>query len=345
MLNHLSNFLNKEKGECNMKVVSRICFVVAFIVSSVSTYAQLPEVNALKNNVLIGEQTNVTVRISVPKQAKDVVFPYLIQDSVPKSLAIIATLQPDTIVSDDVSIFQQEYTIALFDTSNTFIPPLLFSYNIGDSIQYKFLSDTLFFYVSLVDVNIEDDIKDIKALWKLPFLLSDYYAHILIVILILLILFIIYYYILRRKKGLPLFTHKEKPVLSPYDEAIQGLMKIKKEKIWQSGQIKLYYSDMTYVLRNYIERNWNIPAIELPSSDIINKLHIIDIHNDSINHIKHILTIADLVKFAKASPLPTENEHCLDLSFTFVEITKPIVTQTDLQECQNTSSDNIKKPQ
>jgi len=140
---------------------------------------------------------------------------------------------------------------------------------------------------------------------------------------------------------LPLFAHKEKVVLSPYAEAIEGLNRIRKEKIWQSGQTKRYYSEITFVLRNYIERNWNIPAVELTSSAIITELSKVDIQNETTNHLKHILNIADLVKFAKASPLPTENEHCLDLSFQFVEHTKPI----EETENQNSTEDTQKKPE
>jgi hypothetical protein len=104
---------------------------------------------------------------------------------------------------------------------------------------------------------------------------------------------------------------------------LRELERIKYEKPWQKGQVKLFYSQLTDVLRTYMEDRFSFPAMEQTTHEIITTLKTMDLPDDKlVPKIKGVLETADLAKFAKYEPLPDENDLCLIGAFFFVNQTK-----------------------
>lgn len=89
---------------------------------------------------------------------------------------------------------------------------------------------------------------------------------------------------------------------SPEDVAFEKLRKLRDAEMWQSGDIKEYQSQLTFILREFLEKKFAIPALEHPSSEILSRMRDITTDGDWINQVRQILEIADLVKFAKGDP-------------------------------------------
>ena len=113
-----------------------------------------------------------------------------------------------------------------------------------------------------------------------------------------------------------------------HELAIDKLEKLKLQSLWQKGEFKRYYSELSEIIRNYIEDGLGTPAMEIPTKDIIEQLYRKGIDT---NALKILLTRADLAKFAKAKPIDIENKESYEIALDFVHKTKPTEQTNDLE--------------
>ena len=115
----------------------------------------------------------------------------------------------------------------------------------------------------------------------------------------------------------------EEKAIPPYERAIQALHELKDSKLWQQGQEKAYYTNLTEILRVYIDQRFHINAMEMTSTQIIDTLRRNEETKAVNQQLRDILEMADFVKFAKMRPLPDDNEQVMRYAENFVEETKP----------------------
>jgi hypothetical protein len=217
----------------------------------------------------------------------------------------------------------QSILISSFDSGTHVIPPFYFKFKdnqFADSIATKAMA----FEVLTMKLDTTKGPVDIKIPYAAPVTLKEVTPYILGVILIGAILFFIFYYIRWKKKNVPLFAKPEKPKEPAHVIALRQLDHIKAQKLWQQEKIKQYYSEVADTIRNYIENRFGIPAMEQTSAETIGvfKQNKELIDGNSLNEIQHILSLADLVKFAKYTPLPDDNNLTLMNAYFFVNQTK-----------------------
>lgn len=275
-----------------------------------------------KNECLIGDQLKLELILSKPKD-KPVSFPIL-KDTLSKSVEIINASGIDTIFKENNQVkLRQTLTITSFDTGAIVIPPLPFI------AQHDSTSDTIYTNELLLTVHAlpvdttKKTIYDIKPPLTEPFSWKEILNYILWGLLILLIIAIAIYIYLRLRKNKPIIPIAEKPKDPPYVIALRDLDKLKDKKLWQKQLFKQYYSELTDILRIYIEEQFNIPALESVSSELINYLKQYPFDEELVRNMNALFTTADFVKFAKAEPLPDENDWHFKNAYSFVEKTKP----------------------
>jgi len=285
-----------------------------------TTNAQQIEVKATidSTNILIGQQTLIRLKVAQPKEAK-VNFPdFKMGDTLTTNVEILAISKADTSkVGKDRIIVKQDYLITSFDSGSYVIPPFKFQL-----IDQNYQTNSLILNVDNVQIKEGGEIKDIKPVYKPPF---DWWLFAGITSLILLVLALIiagiYFYTQKKKnKPIPIF---EKPeiILPPHEIALEKLTAIKEEKIWQKGQDKLYYTQLTDVLREYFTKRFNIQAMEMTSGEIITALQTDEEAKIILGKLKQILSVSDMVKFAKQQPTTEENELSIVNAFFVVNQT------------------------
>jgi hypothetical protein len=84
----------------------------------------------------------------------------------------------------------------------------------------------------------------------------------------------------------------------------------------------LYHSRLTDILREYIENRFKIQAMEQTTDEILFGFRNAAVDEESKHKLKQVLSLADLVKFAKEQPLPNENESSLSNVYDFIHGTK-----------------------
>ncbi len=142
----------------------------------------------------------------------------------------------------------------------------------------------------------------------------------------LLLLGLLFYFI--KKLGKEELEIEEAPIIKrpAHEIAKEKLSSLQQNKIWQEGKIKAYQSELTFIIREYLENRYDINALESTTEEILKDIGKQDFDNTYESDLKQILTIADLVKFAKAKPSDDIHESFLHKAVAFVEGTKLIPT-------------------
>ena len=152
------------------------------------------------------------------------------------------------------------------------------------------------------------------------------------------VLLLMWYLAKRGKRITDLF--KPAPPLPAHVVALVALETLHGEKLWQSGEYKLYYSELSDILRTYLAGRFEVGAMEMTTDEIAASLREIEIEQKQKMNLLAVLRDADLVKFAKATPEAEENEGAFDKALNFVESTKPV---EEVDEDVDVPTQNIKE--
>lgn len=115
----------------------------------------------------------------------------------------------------------------------------------------------------------------------------------------------------------------EKIIIRPADEiAIEKLDALKNEGLWQKGEIKSFQSELSFIVREYLENRFKIKALESTTGEILDDLSHTGMIDSDVKRLSDLLQIADLVKFAKAKPADSIHAKFLDYAYEFILNTK-----------------------
>lgn len=218
--------------------------------------------------------------------------------------------------------YRREFVITSFEPGIYYLPDFAFQFKRAardtSVIVYARVPAVEF---STVEVDLEKDIKDIKG----PLDIAKDWAGIILYLLIFTAAAGGGYYLwrrLRKKEKLPQKEERYDPKIPPHILALGQLKKLNADKLWQNGQYKKYYSELTAIIRIYIERRFDINALEMTSEEIMSLLTSSIATKDLAEKLDFILTTADLAKFAKEEPFPEDNTRCMNFCIEFIEQTK-----------------------
>jgi hypothetical protein len=299
------------------KSLVRIILLIGF---TYGHYAQSPQVSVSNdtNNVLIGDRINLKFEVKSDKKI-ETVFPS-IADTI-GHLEVLKRSKIDTIQDEKNYLLKQVFTITSFDSGLYSVPS--YTFNIvepDDSIQ-QYITEPFSLSFSTVEVDTTAEIKDIKGPLDEPISWLEYLIYFIIAIALILLAFLGYYLWKRYRKTAPEELDYD-PNIPPHVLALEGLKQLDGEKLWQNGYVKKYYIRLTDIIRLYIKRRFEIKAMEMITSEIIQGLRQQNIREDLINKMNEVFTNADFAKFAKYQPLPDINTKCMTLAIEFVNSTK-----------------------
>lgn len=272
--------------------------------------------------ILIGDQVNLTLELEKPENLT-MDFPVL-AENISEYIEILRQSPIDTTILENNTIrLVQSFLITSFDSGEHRIPPFWFRLHLDDRLD-SVASNELFLKVFTMEIDTTRGPTDIKMPYGAPLTLKEVTPWILGILLLAGIFFFIIYYISRRKRNLPVFVIPSKPKEPAHVVALRNLDRIKDDKLWQRDKIKEYYSQVTDVLRTYIEERFAIPALEYTSDETLSAFMARGslVSEKSMSNLSQILTLADLVKFAKYLPLPDDHNLTLVNAYFFVNDTK-----------------------
>jgi hypothetical protein len=285
-------------------------------------------------NIKIGQQAELILQYTYKADngKVEIVWPDF-NDTIIDKIEIISKGEIKKVPADEnkdpnLLLQKQTYIISSYDSGYYAIPPIPVIVN-GDTL----LSNPILFEVHTVPVDTTKAIKNIKGIYETELDWSDYFTlfgdwmkenkYVLIAILILLVLIIIAYIYYRKTRKI--VTVVPQVIIPPHTIALGQLAELENKKLWQNGFVKEYHIELTDILRSYIEKRFLIHAMEQTTDEIMSQLRLTDISEISKLTLIPVLRLADLVKFAKASPIGNENDEMMVRARDFINSTIPAV--------------------
>lgn len=276
-------------------------------------------------HVLMGKTIGLHISVVQDRDVNGLML-NLVADTLNAKVEIADKGKADTTALDNNRLqINRDITLQAFDPGTYQLPAILYVVG-GDTLRSK---ETLTLTVDSIKVDPQGKIKDFKPVAEAPFKLLDWVPDFISdywwawLAGLLLLAFGLYAYFKWYKKGInPLKPVKKR--LPPYEEAMQALSILKSRNLWQNGQEKEYYTTLTDILRVYIDRRFGINAVEMTSTQIMDKIRQNEDAHIAKEQLNNVLEIADFVKFANMHTLADDNEIAFQRAVNFVEQTKPL---------------------
>lgn len=271
--------------------------------------------------LFIGDQTDLHLRATCEK-SEEVQFPTLTEELIPGIEIVDQTIIDTTTLNDGRVQYNQYLTLTSFQDSLFYINPLPFVSN-GDTIWSESMTLNVVqpFEIDSTDIAITD----IKGIYKAPIWWWGILRWVLLALAIAGVGIGGYYLITFIRKRYSNDSEELTPTepLRPADEvALEKLDAIREEKIWQTGQVKEYHTQLTDVIREYIARRFDVSSVEQTSDETLTAMRpLLNDKRELYDQLRKMLQLADLVKFAKWTATPDENEMSLRSAYTFVKET------------------------
>jgi hypothetical protein len=271
--------------------------------------------------ILIGEQLELTLRLEAA--AADSLELPMLEDTIITEVEIVSASKVDTTFEGSnlsVKVLTQKLTLTSFDSGYYAIAPLHASVN-GQPVE----SNPFLISVQTVPIDTAKGIYDIRGVAQVPFSFTEWlkenWQWIGLAVAVLAIIVVLTWWYAKRPT--PVVEEEKIPARPAHEIAFERLDKLDSEQLWQGGKIKEFYSELTDVLREYIELRFNIPALEQTTDEIIQSMRRSpNFSAELVEKTNQVLFLADLVKFAKEKPIGSENDHNMKLVRNFIDETK-----------------------
>lgn len=306
------------------KDLKSIIFLFAILWSLQQIFAQqLPKVSAMidTTDVRIGEQ----IRLDIQAKTDTLSFVDFPEQENFGDLEVVEHKTADTLSKKPLRLLKKTYFLTQWDSGHYVIPQIPVKINdsvfLTDSLQVHFrevVVDTtkqqLYEYKDIVNVNkISGGILNTKiSYWWL--------------LLLLLLIPLAYFLYHRRKKHL-----ENQKTIHIYEKTLDELARLNQEKLWLRNQVDKHYLRLTDILKDYIEKELKLPAKELLSFQIVEKLKKYQFENEKyidkelLNRLQQMLQRADLAKFAKLEPEIPDIDLDFNLAKEFIDYTHKII--------------------
>jgi hypothetical protein len=236
------------------------------------------------------------------------------------------------------------YTVSTFDTGLVKIPP--FKIIAG---QDTICSDSISIEIAVMEVDTSKGIVDIVNAKSIEYSFwekvkdSPVTPIVLLAILLAVLVFFLYKYWKKTQANTITETPKEPEIIIlPHEEALAALARVRKEKSWQHQEIKIFYSEVSVIFRTYLEKRYRYKALELATSEALNELRLFAPDSTFIQDTRQILTLSDMVKYAREGSNEEQILRILDLVENLVNRSEQqrAADAKIVSEAKNTNNEN-----
>ncbi len=298
--------------------------LLLFIILAMSVLAMSAQVSVEAEidsiQIFVGQQAHVTISATAKENAT-VEFPqFKPTQYVTPGVEVLDCKELEKKEQDNGFVTRRVvYTMTSFDDTLYYLPPMEVKI---DGKPYQSKSLALKVLTIEVDTLHAEQFFGPKDVQDNPFQWSDWSLPFWLSVLMLVLLAVGYYLYLRLRDNKPIISHiRIVKRLLPHQKAMKEIEQIKADKMVTSENSKEYYTKLTDTLRKYIEERYGFSAMEMTSSEIIERLTSAQ-DQKALDELRQLFTTADLVKFAKYSTLINENDANLVNAIEFINQTK-----------------------
>lgn len=292
-------------------------YLITLMVLCISATAQksIIDVKVDPQQILIGDQVRYFITANLDTNNTKL-FWLQMPDTFNK-LEVVERGKIDTVFKSGSAVtYKQRITLTGFD-SGMFQIPRFHYLSISKSLGTidTFFTDSFNIMVNTVMVDTTKPFKEIKGIEQVQVSWLDNLSMLIGLILLIIATVLITWYLIKRNKSKPKAVTSN---LSLTDKTLKLLQELEQKQLWQQDKLKDYYTELSIIIRQYMEQRFSIQAMELTTEEL---LKVVKKHKDMSKYndsIKPMLLAADLAKFAKAKPLPSDCIEAIELSKKFV---------------------------
>ncbi len=285
-----------------------------------------PQVRAYVDarRITIGDQVKLWLEIKPASKNDKIIWPGVPAADSLHGLEIVEKGKIDTVNNKDTFLLRQRLLLTGFDSGRYYIPSFTFQV-IANGQTTVLQTDSIPIEVQTIAVDTTKAFKPIKNIVEVKFSIWDYWYIILAILLLIgfCIFFWIYFY-KNRKVKTPVIS--KVPPEKAHEKALRLLKELKEKKLQEQGRSKEYFSELSDIVRIYLEERFDITAMEQTTDELLAMLKRQNETRGELRKVrpelKLILRTADLAKFAKANPLPEEYNACMDAAMEVIKRTQ-----------------------
>ncbi|MGC4101657.1 hypothetical protein [Ferruginibacter sp.] len=283
--------------------IAVICF--SFVVQH--CFSQQLKTTVDKRSILIGEPIQYKVTATFPTGVYKVHW-FLPADSA-AHFELVDKSKIDTTADNNNTVMEQTITLTSFDSGRWNTPAFMVNFDpVKDDTTVNLFTDSIAVSVVYAPADTSNNLRDIKPIMEVE-VKSYLWLYITIGVLLIIILLLVLRRMLKKDKFAPDPVYNSK--LSPYDEAMQQLEKLKAFNLSREEEVKQYHIRLSEIFKWYISRRQQASAMNKTTGDVLVQLSENNLSKDDIAATATALRCGDAVKFAKFLPPVYESEQCL----------------------------------
>jgi hypothetical protein len=260
--------------------------------------------------IVIGDQLWLQVTISAPpntevmagdlQSSKDATRSSV--GTLPATVEIVDSKDLNTVSRQPELLLEQRWLLQPFDTGYVYVPAIGFPYRLDGATRLDTaFTEPLLLTINGVPVNDQSELEPIKPIIKEQKNWQDFWP-LYLALLLALSGFLVWRY-LRYRNGQRTVAPPPPPKPA-HLLALEQLDALESKQLWQSGDLKGYYSELSRILRVYLEARFQVPALESTTKQIARALAArSDFETERNQELGELLQLSDLVKFARATPV------------------------------------------
>lgn len=319
--------------------MSKKIYILLYLFISSFAFSQSIQSTIDSTQIKIGSQFNLTIKAKVSNKDK-VTFP---EGSFFGQLEVLESYPVDSIKNNDELELIKKYGLTQFDSGRYVIPPLQVIIN-----QKTIRTDSFPIVVNNIVVDtLKQQMYDIKEIISVEKPTDYFWLYVLLGIIGIFLIGIVLYFLIKKYQ---VKKNKEEEIIyaSPIEKALAHLETLEGRSLWQKGETKAYYSELTDIARNYLEEAIEIPAMESTSNELYEALRVtvkerkIKLSQEVLDKFKRVMSNADLVKFAKSKPLDFEIENDKKMINAFLMSMDKAIPRTE-EETEGLFTEELKR--
>ena len=305
--------------------MKKLCFILLFSMMTLAGMQCAAQVTFLRgradaDTIAVGQPFDYQLSLTIPKD-------YYVEwgqfgDTLSKSIDVlnVGDITTTPISNSDNVIMSQHLTLTSFDTGYVYVPEIgvTYSKSLQDSLRFTLYTNEAELYVTTVAVDTTQAFRPIKTVIRQNVTAKEVFPWVVVALVIAGIV----YLIIRRKKHPKVkekvVEEKKKPVIPAIVTARAKLAEMRDNESWNSSKTKDYYTDLTDIAREYLEGQFEIDAVEMTTDDILEEVKELDFEPRLYGKLKETMELSDLVKFAKYTTSPLENDNAMSDMTDFV---------------------------
>lgn len=295
-----------------------LILITSLLLLVISAHSQTISASIDRNKILIGEQVTLQLKAEDINSRMSFLQSWFNISDTGSHLQVVKRNTIDTADVGGLTTYVQNITITSFDSGRWRLGPLqLILQDRTTGKQTTLKTDSVVLEVLPVDVSGMQnyhDIKDIIAVEAKP----NYTLYIAIVLSAIVLGLLVWLLIksMKNKKEAP-----PKPVYkgTPLEHALQQIKELQSENLIAKHQVKLFYTRLTDICRNYFSDQLQIRSAQATSNELMILIGVYLQSEKIRTPFFQFLRLADTVKFAKYTPSSEQNNEAVDIAIKTLE--------------------------